>query len=339
MRRVAGASSDLPTSFAPSAARWRVGFTILLLLIAGHATGQPADDATAQNLLAHMSAALRALDYQGSFIYQHDGRIDALRIFHAGGMPERERLLSLSGVRSEIVRDGASVICQPGGLPTVLLPNRLAAHLLPLIPDTRGAGFARLYSLSVGGTDRIAGYPAQIIDIAARDGYRYGYRLWLDENSHLPLRSAVVDGARRPLEQFMFVTLDIGATPRQSDLAPSSAATSTAAAPEVPLGGPPQWRVADLPPGFYFMHSQRPAEGPTQAEHQIYTDGVANVSIYMEPRSGPSAPDRSLVRGALGIYSHDVGTWRITGLGDVPRATVERMARSVQPVAPGGGAR
>ena len=335
MHRVAGAASHRSsTSFAVGAVRWRVGFAVAGLLLAGHAAAQPAADGAAQNLLLHMSAALRALDYQGSFIYQHDGRIDALRIFHAGGIPERERLLSLSGARGEVIRDGASVICQPGGLPTVLLPNRLAAHLLPLIPDTRGAGFAGLYSLSIGGTDRVAGYAAQIVDIVARDAYRYGYRLWLDANSRLPLRSAIVDGARHPLEQFMFVTLDIGAKPRQSDLAPGDVATSAAAPPEAPLGGPTQWRVADLPPGFHFLHSQRPAAEPTQAEHQIYTDGVANISIYVESRGGPSAPDRSLSRGALAIYSHDVGTWRITALGDVPRTTVERMARAVQPVAP-----
>jgi sigma-E factor negative regulatory protein RseB len=36
----------------------------------------------------------------------------------------------------------------------------------------------------------------------------------------------------------------------------------------------------------------------------------------------------------LGIYSHEVGNVRFTAIGDVPRVTLERMVRSLQPVAP-----
>ncbi|GAA0709096.1 MucB/RseB C-terminal domain-containing protein [Dokdonella soli] len=315
---------------------WRrsgIFFTALLALLqASPLLAEPGD---AQDLLTRMSKAVRELDYQGSFVYEHDGRIDALRIFHAGGANERERLLSLSGPRSEIVRSGSSITCLRNGAPAVLLPNRIGARLLPLIPDTRGHSFGNLYLLDVGGEDRVAGYRARIVDVAPRDNYRYGYRLWLEEATHLPLRSAIVDSAKRTLEQFMFVALDVGAAPKESDLTPGSATDVTASPAEAPLGRAPLWRVAELPPGFVFAGAQRPAQEPNQAEHLMYTDGLADVSVYVEPRDGntPSAADRMLKRGVLGIYSHDTGAWKITVLGDVPRVTLERMARSVQAVA------
>jgi sigma-E factor negative regulatory protein RseB len=300
-----------------------------------------AQEDPAQQLLAQMSAAVGGTDYQGSFIYEHNGEIDALRLFHAGGSPdrERERLLSMSGTRSEIVRNGTSFTCLRSGQPTVLFEHRVGARLLPLMPEASALAASPWYAASVAGEDRVAGYRARIVEISARDAYRYGYRLWLDENSHLLLRSALVDGARRTLEQFMFVALDVGAKPKESDLQPGDDAGISAPADEAPLPGPAQWRVADPPPGFAFLRAERPAQGPTPAEHHLYTDGIANVSVYIEPRDSNAATvaDRAMAHGALHIYSRDAGSWRITALGDVPGAAVERMARSVQPAVGGRG--
>lgn len=306
-----------------------------VLACAGPAVAH-ADDAgeeAARGLILHMSAAVAALDYQGSFVYARGGQIDALRIFHAGGSDnERERLVSMSGPRSEIVRSGGAITCLPAEQPAVLLSNRSGTRLLPLVPDVRGERFPKYYRVDIGSEDRVAGYRTRIVDITPRDTYRHGYRLWLEESSHLPLRSAVLDAGKRTLEQFMFVALDIGAKPKESDLAQSGTAGPAEPPVEIPLGGPPQWRVDDLPPGFFFLRAQQPAEGPTQTEHQLFTDGLANVSVYMESRgeNAPSMPDRAAMRGALSIYMRDAGAWKITVLGDVPPATAERIALSVR---------
>jgi sigma-E factor negative regulatory protein RseB len=327
------ATLSAPPSSPAAAARSRRWWLQLVgLVFASLAPPLFAADGDAANLLMRMSAAVRALDYQGSFIYEHDARIDAMRIFHAAG--GRERLVGLNGLRSEVVRDGNTITCLQSGAPTVLLPNRGGTGLLPLVPDTGGRAFARYYTLDLGKEDRVAGYRARIVDILPRDEYRYGYRLWLEEGSFLLLRSAVVDAKRRPVEQFMFVALDIGVAPKESDLVASGEAGVSAPPVEVPLGALPQWRIADPPPGFHFVRAQRPAHGAAEAEHQMYTDGVANVSVYIEPRAGdPAAVDGAATRGALNIYSHADGGLRITVLGDVPQATVQRMARSVAPAA------
>ena len=104
-------ASNLATGFAGgrSSTRFLVGMLLAIgLLAAAPSSANDAQDA--QKLLFSMTNAIHALDYQGSFTYQHSGRTDTLRVFHAGGANERERLVSLNGPSRELVRSGSSVI-------------------------------------------------------------------------------------------------------------------------------------------------------------------------------------------------------------------------------------
>lgn len=303
-----------------------VSFALLLASIGAHA-----DEMTPQELLRRMNLALHRVDFQGSFIYQHEGRTDALRIFHEGGDNERERLVSLTGARGEIVRDDGEITClQSSGVPT-RFANHAELRLLPLVPNVRGLGAQ--YSVTLGGEDRVAGYEARIVDIAPRDPYRYGYRLWVQRDGHLLLRSAVVDTTRGTLEQFMFVALEIGAKPSETDLE-STGKIDSAVSPSADLAAvtKPLWNVVEAPAGFKLIGAQRPAEGSPNAEHLIYSDGLASVSVYVEPedKKSPVTSESTLVRGAVSVHTLDANGMRITALGDVPPATVQAMARGVR---------
>ena len=279
--------------------------------------------------LARMYGAVRSLDYQGAFVYLRAGQPEALQIFHAGGEPERERIVGLNGPRAEYAREGGNVVCASGASPPTLFANP-TARLLPLIPDLRGGQAAKYYSIVAGPEDRVAGYVAQRIEIVPRDGYRYGYRLWLERESGFPLRSTIVDASRRTLEEYLFVTLDIGKRPGDGDLAAAASATAVDASAERSVAQA-HWDVADLPPGFARVRIERTGDTVQAGEHQVYSDGVANVSVYVEPRAAGDNAERGYSRGMLNIFTRDAGSWRTTALGDVPRATLERIVRSVRP--------
>jgi sigma-E factor negative regulatory protein RseB len=325
MQTMAGARS-----MAPSITLSSVALATIALL----AAPARADDAAAHELLSRMTQSLRGVDYEGSFIYQHEGRTDALRIFHAGGNRERERLISLTGARGEVVRDGTAIVCvQAGGIPT-LFATRAESQLLPLVPNVHDLGAE--YSVASAGEDRVAGYDARIVEISPRDPYRYGYRLWLQKDNQLLLRSAVFDAAKRPLEQFMFVALDVGTRPSETDLVPSGdVANAAAPTDELPLATKPAWDVANLPPGFRLVRVQQATGAAPESEHLVYSDGIASVSVYIEPHalSAPVAVEKAMARGVLSIHSVDAAGVRVTALGDVPPATVQAMALGVRPVA------
>ncbi len=285
-------------------------------------------------LLGQMASSVRALDYQGSLVYQHAGRIDTLRVFHAGGAREQERLISLNGPRNEVIRNGNNVTCIQADDSAIVYTSTSGRGLLPLVPEAATSRLDDHYTIRLAGSDRVAGYAADIVEVLPRDGFRYGYRLWLEKETRLLLRSVVTDQGKRQIEQFMFVSLDIGKTPAATDLIPRQRellTTTAAPADEVNLRGPPAWSAHSPPAGFSMRSARRSAASEAGAQHLVYSDGLASVSVYVESmESTPDLPVTLANRGTLNIYSFSKDSWRFTVLGDVPAATVTAIAESLK---------
>ena len=52
----------------------------------------------------------------------------------------------------------------------------------------------RCTSCGYGDGNKLLGRKVRVLDIRPRDAQRYGYRLWLDEETAMPLRTVVADG-------------------------------------------------------------------------------------------------------------------------------------------------
>jgi sigma-E factor negative regulatory protein RseB len=300
--------------------------------------GTPAWAQDAGAWLARMGDAVRGLDYHGDLVYVHAGQIETLRLFHAAGPDgERERLVTSSGVPREVIRAHGEVICVGTGAQTsIYAGNGPGAQLLAALPGADAHSMAPNYALALGGAERIAGYDTQLLEIRPRDAFRYGYRLWLERDTGMPLKSVRFGADGRAVEQLMFTRIALRERPADADLTPSLEGEATRSALDLPSAGEgraPAWRVVDPPAGF-VLALQQPAPPPA-TEHLVYSDGIAHVSVYVEPLtarapafSGPAS------RGATHLYGRVVDGRQITVLGDVPAATVERFA---QGVASGGG--
>lgn len=295
-----------------------------------------------QKLLFAMSDAIRNLDYQGSFTYQHSGRTDTLRVFHAGGVNERERLVSLNGPNRELVRNGSAVICVEADGSAVSYASGRGKGLLPLVPTANAASLEENYAIRMAGSDRVAGYLADVIDVQPRDGFRYGYRIWLERDSRMLLRSMVVNQRNQVLEQFMFVALEIGRLPSEADLLPRKSGRvihDESAAIELDMRDAPGFRVAALPPGFVLVSARRPSANMSKiSEHLVFSDGLASVSLYIESQDDKNAGLTALAgRGTLNVHAFSRDGLRFTVLGDVPMATVNSIAQSVEKTDDNGG--
>jgi sigma-E factor negative regulatory protein RseB len=288
----------------------------LCAAFASRAADEPA------SLLQRAAAAFDNLQYQGTFVYLHDGRLDAMRVTRSVG-PEGsiERLVALTGERRELVRDAAGTRCTVGGGSLTLAE---AGRVAMPAPDLqRLADPESPYVMAVVGRDRVAGHEALVLDARPRDAARYGYRLWIEPQSGMLLGSTLIGPTGVAVEQIMFV--DLVLQPPAGGAAPGEARTQAATAAVPKAADDEDVTVADLPPGFRLVG--RAADSAPGSRHLLYSDGLASISVYVEPRG--NAPVGSHRRGALSVYGRALDHHQVVVVGDVPPATVERIARSV----------
>lgn len=285
--------------------------------------GEKADD-----WLRKIGPALRQQDYQGVLVHVSGDRIRSMAIYHANeNGQERERIVTLSGAPRELVRDGKRVMLvgangQPTGYDVIDTHGANPAELFV------GAEDLQSYDAKLGGSERVAGRAARIIELKARDGFRYGYKLWLDKGTGLPLRMDLLDEGLRPLEQIAFSEIQLGKTPSAEDLRgsqqrPLRRAQTLEAAP----GTDPGWRVIDPPQGYELRTARRVGN----AVQLLYSDGLAAVTVHVEPAQGAAVGEAISRRGAVNTYSLVYNGVRIVAIGKVPPRTVQAFAMKVRP--------
>ncbi|MGE0386903.1 MAG: MucB/RseB C-terminal domain-containing protein [Gammaproteobacteria bacterium] len=285
-----------------------------------------------------MTSALDSRNYDGVFVYQRGSQTDSMRIIHRhDGRGSRERLYSLSGSAREVIRDGETVTCIFPDDRAVMVEQGRTKRLFPSAFVAPAGDLASNYELTVAGEDRVAGRSAWLVTIRPRTPDRYGYRLWIDVESDLLLKSNVLDPGGFVLEQFMFTQLDLPAAIADDLLKPATsgegferiARQSGQEAPPVPAG---QWEARWLPAGFSLRdHADQPVAGNAgPVRHLVYSDGLAMVSIFVEPVVDGKPTLRGFSSmGAVNAFSTVADAWQVTVVGEVPRATVQRIATEV----------
>lgn len=313
------------------------GLLPVLLVMSGHVFAQD----SARDWLDEMSSALQTLDYDGIFVYLHDDKLEAMRIIHRmdpGG--QRERLVSLTGSAREVLRDDKSVTCIMPDNKSVMIGQSRPRQPFPVVPRDLDS-VSPYYALEDVGDDRMAGHTARVIAITPRDSFRYGYRFWIDKNTRMLLKSDMTGVDGKPIEQVMFTRLVIGTDIPADDLQPSLTGDGYAwhrqedihRSADNSVSGEPGWAVAKLPDGFRltdFQH-KRMREGRGDAEHMVFTDGLATVSVYVEQSSAERPGFIGLSSmGAMNAYRAMLDGSQVTVVGEVPAATVEMIATSVE---------
>jgi len=290
--------------------------------------------------LERMTDALATLNYDGLFTHTAGRQSETMRIVHrVDGGRSTERLVSLDGSGREIVRTSEEVHFYMPDRRVVLVEQRSdEGSLLRALPTT-GSKLDELYTLDVRKGSKLLGRDVKVVDILPRDVYRYGYRLWLDEETAMPLRSEVVNGDGKAVEAMHFTRLEVRDRIAAHELEPAVDATGyrwvRAGKRTEPSSANVGWRPRKLPPGFRLVATrvQVMPGVPMPVQHLIFSDGFASVSVFIEPGTGkgPSPPESTTV-GSASAFSTQVRGHVVTAIGEVPAATVRDLAMSVAPV-------
>ncbi len=309
---------------------------IVSLAISMAASTAAAQDA--QSWLARMSHAVEELSYQGSFVHMQDGNAETLHITHLNDDGRvSERILALDGVAREIIRYEDEVQCILPDQKIVLLEERRDASPLVSALPSYSDELLRHYEFTLHETARIVKRQTQIVSIKPKDGFRYGYMLWLDQETAMPLKSQLMDDQGNILEQILFAQLEI------SDSIPRSALEPTINTEGFTMFRPPavadqtedssHLRASRLPDGFELSAATNSPIAGSQypVEHLVYSDGLATVSVFIEdPKSEPEVAAGHYRVGSANAFSLNLNGRQVTAVGAVPGRTVETIAISLR---------
>lgn len=290
--------------------------------------------------LDQMSEALGSVNYRGTFVYIHRDEADTMLVIHRVDEDgTRERLVSLNGTAREVIRDDDSVKCFLPDDKSVLVEKRHSGKTLTKGIPLNATKYADFYSFELQGVSRIAGRKARLVVIHPKDEYRYGYRLWLDNETALPLRSELVDNEGRAVEKMIFTEIEIGLDIPSEDLDPTISGEGF------------EWVVRDasrhsqgeekapvvfeqLPNGYAVTSSESEPDGELQSYHLVLSDGLSSVSVFAEPVRDDKPALVGLSRlGAVNAFGVRRDSHHVTVVGEVPEATVTAVGEAVRLVA------
>ncbi len=286
--------------------------------------------------LRKIAAASRQLNYAGTFVYQHGRHVESSRIVHmsdAGG--EHEKLETLDGPPREFIRTNENVTCYVPESKTVIIEKRTSRKFPALMPE-HVSGITDNYVVAKGGQDRVAGYDCQVITLEPKDNLRYGHQYCVELVSGLALRSRTFNEKGEMVDLFVFNQLTIGSGVTRDLLKSRYAAKSKGwhidrAALDLREGPiDSRWESKSPLAGFRKLtEMKRSIPGrAAPVSHVVYSDGIAAVSVFLEPM--PQAPPAvgATYQGAVNMYVKSSADQMVTVVGEAPARTIKQIAES-----------
>ena len=305
---------------------------LLPLLLSGW-FAVPAHADEAQDWLKRLGQAEQQHSYQGTFVYERNGSFSTHSIWHrVQDGKVRERLMQLDGAAQEVIRADGRTECVTGKM--VSGPGDVSAVSARQL-DTQKLN--DWYAVTKTGDSRVAGRPVAVISLTPRDQHRYGFELYLDRETGLPLKSLLLNDKGQLLERYQFTTFAT-TPPDDSQLTPAGQCRAVAPADKGAgqVNSVQAWHSDWLPSGFEQVSStvRRDPRSKSEVTSLLYDDGLARFSVFIEPVKGAAVPDARVQLGPTAAVTRHLSTpqgdMMATVVGEIPMGTAERIALSMR---------
>ena len=292
----------------------------------------------------HEAASHR--NFQGTFVVSGGGAVSSARIAHfCEGPNQYERSESLDGQTRHVYRRNDLVHTVWPTARVALVEQRTLLASFPALLQAGDDRIVDFYNVRPDGVERVAGHEANVLLVKPKDAFRYGYRLWADQASGLLLRADVLGERGEVMETSAFSEVTIGVKPQpETVLLPMNRLDGyrvlrpVLTATRLEAEG---WTLRQPAPGFRQVSCvKRPLDGPGPADKDgvepqvlqtIYSDGLAYVSVFIEPFNARRHLRQMLATvGATQTLMLQQGEWWVTVVGDVPPATLSMFAKGLE---------
>ncbi len=285
-------------------------------------------------------------NFQGTFVVSGGGNVASARISHfCDGPNQYERIESLDGRQRKVYRYNDVVQTVWPASHVAMIEQRGMLSSFPALLQAGDDGIGDSYEVRVDGAERVAGHDADVLAVHARDGLRYGYRLWADRASGLLLRAEVIGERGDVLETSAFSDVIIGVRAQPESVLQAMRRLEGFRVVR-PVLTPTRleaegWTMRQLAPGFRAVSCvsrqiEAPGEvgsGPVSPPviQSIYSDGLTYVSVFIEPFR-PERHTRPMLAamGATSTLALRQGDWWVTVIGDTPPATLKMFAAALE---------
>lgn len=317
----------------------------MLLLASALPVGAHAEIPSVSAWLLRLHEASRQRTYTGTFVVSAGTQMASAKIWHVcDGEQQLERIDSLSGTPRSTYRKNSEVLTLYPAAKVGILETRDAFGVFPSLLKSQGVALDGFYQLKPLPPERVAGIDADVVLISPKDGSRYGYRVWSEKKSGLVVQLQTLDVDGKTLEQSAFSELQLDAQVSAAKLSQQMGQTEgyrvERRSMEATTAAAQGWTMSSSVPGFQPAGCYtRPvallagAGGKTETSMQwMFSDGLATVSLFVERYD----PIRHLqvsvgdLGGATRTQTRKLGTWWITGVGEVPAATLSAFVQALE---------
>jgi sigma-E factor negative regulatory protein RseB len=287
-------------------------------------------------LLQRIAQGSRQLTYSGTFVYRSGDKVDISRIAHSvSDGREIERIEALDGSPREVLRSGSEVKCFFPEEKLLIIENRSNQRGFPALLPAGLGGVPEHYAIRSGGQGRVAGVKSRAVLLEPRDGLRYGHEFWMDAASGLLLKANLLGERGETLESFAFTQVKIGGPLEQGALKPrfdsERVRVQQVRATEVKPDDM-NWTFRTLLPGFRKVAAMKRQTAPDNPEslHVVFSDGLASISVFIEPGGSAGETETMSVVGPVNVYRRQVGEDRVVVMGEVPALAVRRLGDGIE---------
>ena len=291
--------------------------------------------------LKRMGKAANTLNYHGRYILLNSSQLVPVEYRHAVVDGERwEHTAHLDGERAEIIRKGSRVSYLHPDAFGFLQHTGGKDSFAPSLHE-RLDQMHIVYDVQVSRQGRVAGRSARRIDVIPLDRTRYGYHLWVDEETGLLLKSVTLDDRGDTLELFEYISINVG-QPVDEALFEAGEGVQWVDMNSLQEQGLEQaallphwdWEPRWMPAGFDVARQEVKYMNGSPVSTRVYSDGMAAFTVFLAPDNASSIVDGAIRRGATVAVSRYMTTpdqnYLVTIVGEIPAKTAVQVVESVQ---------
>jgi len=290
--------------------------------------------------LGRMQEASRQRCYLGTFVVSSNaGAMASAKVWRACDADQQvERVETLTGTQRSTLRRNDEVFTLLPESRVVRVEKRESLGLFPDLLQSSDTSLPEFYAAKRVGSDRVAGYDADVVHLAPKDNLRFGYRIWSEKKSGLVIKLQTLDLDGSVLEQSSFSELQLDAPVKADKLAQLMVAPDgwRVERPEVvkttaALEG---WGLKSPVPGFRPMSCYRRSAGSAASQgtmQWVFSDGLASVSLFVEAYDRQRhAQEGIFASGATLTLTKRIQDWWLTAVGEVPAMTLRAFAQNLE---------